>query len=157
MTCSMNIPLFDLSYTNSKKKDYILVVVEHHIANSTLILGPDVKLFEEKFAGLVVCKYAVGVSSGTDALIIGLKILGIKPGDEVISVSNSYIATTQEIALLGVIPVFVDVEDDTMNMNLNLVQAAITPKTKAIIPFHLYGFPVNIPQLRTIVWQDIFL
>ena len=131
--------------------------MERHIETSTFILGPDVKQFEDKFSDLVGCKYAIGVNSGTDALILGLQALGIKSGDEVITVPNSYIATAQAIAIVGATPVFVDVEDDTMNMNLKLVQAAITPKTKAIIPVHLYGFPVDIPQLRTIVGEDIFI
>ena len=131
--------------------------MERHIETSTFILGPDVQRFEEKFTGLIGCKYAVGVGSGTDALIIGLKALGIKPGDEVITVPNSYIATAQAIALVGATPVFVDVDENTMNMDLNLVQTAITPKTKATIPVHLYGFPVDIHQLRAIVGEDIYI
>lgn len=152
-----DIPLFDLGYTNALLKDDILDIMERHIETSTFIFGPDVQRFEEKFAGLIGCKYAVGVGSGTDALILGLKALAVKPGDEVITVPNSYIATAQAIAHVGATPVFVDVDENTMNLDLNLVQTAITQKTKAIIPVHLYGFPVDIYQLRAIVGGDIYI
>ena len=87
-----NIPLFDLSYNNLKIKDHILSVVERHIETSTFILGPDVKLFEEKFSQLIDCNYTVGVNSGTDALIIALKVLDIGPGDEVIMPTFTYMS-----------------------------------------------------------------
>ena len=116
-----NIPLFDLSYNNLKIKNHILSVVERHIETSTFILGPDVKLFEEKFSQLINCNYTIGVNSGTDSLIIALKALDIGPGDEVITVPNSYVATAQAISLVGAKPVFVDVERTTMNMDLNKI------------------------------------
>ena len=150
-----NIPLFDLSYNNLKIKDYILSVVERHIETSTFILGPDLKLFEEKFSGLINCNYTIGVNSGTDALIIALKSLDIGPGDEVITVPNSYIATAQAISLTGAKPVFVDVEKATMNMDLNKINNLINTNTKAVIPVHLFGFPVDIIKLRNIVGDDI--
>jgi len=137
-----NIPLFDLSYNNRKIRDHIIAVVERHIETSTFILGPDVKLFEDKFSKLIKCNYTVGVNSGTDALIIALKALKIGPGDEVITVPNSYIATAQAISLVGAKPVFVDVERTTMNMDLNKIYNLINNNTKAVIPVHLFGFPV---------------
>ena len=152
-----NIPLFDLSYNNLKIKDHILSVVERHIETSTFILGPDVKLFEEKFSQLINCNYTIGVNSGTDALIIALKALDIGPGDEVITVPNSYVATAQAISLVGAEPVFVDVERTTMNMDLNKINYLINNNTKAVIPVHLFGFPVDIFKLRDIVGDDIYI
>ena len=152
-----NVPLFDLSYNNRKIRDHIIAVVERHIETSTFILGPDVKLFEDKFSKLIKCNYTVGVNSGTDALIIALKALKIGPGDEVITVPNSYVATAQAISLVGAKPVFVDVERTTMNMDLNKVKNVINENTKAVIPVHLFGFPVDIFKLRKIVGDDIYI
>ena len=149
------IPLFDLSYNNLKIKNHILSVVERHIETSTFILGPDVELFEYKFSKLINCKYSVGVNSGTDALIIALKSIGVGPGDEVITVPNSYIATAQAISLIGAKPVFVDVDSYTMNMDLKKISSKINCRTKAIIPVHLFGFPVDIFKLRKIVGDSI--
>ena len=154
---NFNVPLFDLSYNNRKIRDHIIAVVERHIETSTFILGPDVKLFEDKFSKLIKCNYTVGVNSGTDALIIALKALKIGPGDEVITVPNSYVATAQAISLVGAKPVFVDVERTTMNMDLNKVKNVINENTKAVIPVHLFGFPVDIFKLRKIVGDDIYI
>ena len=154
---NFNVPLFDLSYNNRKIRDHIIAVVERHIETSTFILGPDVKLFEDKFSKLIKCNYTVGVNSGTDALIIALKSLKIGPGDEVITVPNSYVATAQAISLVGAKPVFVDVERTTMNMDLNKVKNVINENTKAVIPVHLFGFPVDIFKLRKIVGDDIYI
>ena len=154
---NFKVPLFDLSYNNKKIRDHIIAVIERHIETSTFILGPDVKLFEDKFSKLINCKHTIGVNSGTDALVIALKVLGIGPGDEVITVPNSYIATAQAISLVGAKPVFVDVERTTMNMDLNKIYNLINNNTKAIIPVHLFGFPVDIFKLRDIVGDDIYI
>ena len=149
------VPLFDLSYANSLIKEYIIGVMYSHVTSSTYILGPDVKLFEEKFASLIGCQRAIGVNSGTDALFISLKALGIGRGDKVLTVPNSYIATAQAIAYIGAEPVFIDVDDNTMNMDLNLLSTVDIKNIKAVIPVHLYGFPVDIPKLRSIIGNDI--
>ena len=154
---NFKVPLFDLSYNNKKIRDHIISVIERHIETSTFILGPDVKLFEDKFSKLINCKHAIGVNSGTDALVIALKVLGIGPGDEVITVPNSYIATAQAISLVGAKPVFVDVESTTMNMDLNKIYNLINNNTKAVLPVHLFGFPVDIFKLRDIVGDDIYI
>ena len=154
---NFKVPLFDLSYNNRKIRDYIIAVVERHIETSTFILGSDVELFEDKFSKLINCKYSVGVNSGTDALIIALKALGIGPGDEVITVPNSYIATAQVIALVGAQPIFVDVDTETMNLDLSKIKSLISPTTKAVIPVHLFGFPVDIKYLRSLVGDDIYI
>lgn len=110
-------------------------VLEH----GQYILGPEVKELETKLAEYTGVKHCLGVSSGTDALLIAMMALGIKDGDEIITTPFTFIATGETIALLGAIPVFVDVDPKTYNIDTSLIEAAITPKTKAIIPVSLYG------------------
>jgi len=110
--------------------------------------GPLVK-FENKFASLMNAKYAVGVNSGTDALKLSLKVLNIKPGDEVITAANTFVATVGAITELGAKPVFVDC-DDTFCMNVDLIEKKITKKTKAIIPVHFTGYMTNMIKLNKI-------
>ena len=109
-------------------------------------LGKQVRIFEERFAKLCHTKYAVGVNSGTDALFLSLKAVGIGPQDEVITVPNTFIATVGAIVATGARPVFVDVQDD-YNINPDLIEKAITPRTKAIIPVHLTGNPADMPKI----------
>jgi len=112
-------------------------------------LGPQVAEFEEKFARLCQAKYAIGVNSGTDALFLSLKALGIGAGDEVITTPNSFLATTGAIVIAGAKPVYVDVADD-YNIDPDLIEAAITPRTKAIMPVHLTGCPADMPRILKI-------
>lgn len=116
-------------------------------------LGPPVGEFEEKFAALCGVKHAIGINSGTDALILILKALGIGPGDEVITVPNSFIATANVISFVGAMPVFVDVDDEYL-MDIQKTKEAITAKTKAILPVHLTGNPVFMPDLRLLRYND---
>jgi dTDP-4-amino-4,6-dideoxygalactose transaminase len=116
----------------------ILAALERVLSNGDFILGEEVDIFERRFAQLCGVKYAVGVASGTDALILALKSLGIGPGDEVITAPNSFVASAASIVSAGACPVFVDVRHD-MNMDPNLVEAAITSRTRAILPVHLTG------------------
>jgi dTDP-4-amino-4,6-dideoxygalactose transaminase len=111
------------------------------------ILGDEVKNFEKEFSRYVGTKYGIGVGSGTDAITLSLMALGIGSGDEVITVSHTSIATASAISITGAKPVFVDVEEDTMLMDINMVKSKITSKTKAIVPVHLYGHPVNLDPL----------
>ena len=124
----------------------ILGDIKELVRTGEFTLGPPVKEFEEKFAALCGVSHAIGINSGTDALILILKALGIGPDDEVITVPNSFIATSNAILFVGAKPVFVDVDDEYL-MDINLVKAAITPKTKAILPVHLTGNPVFMPDL----------
>lgn len=112
-------------------------------------LGPQVEEFEGKFAALCHTKYVVGVNSGTDALFLSLKALDIGTGDEVITTPNSFLATTGAIVTAGATPVYVDVGDD-YNIDPDLIEAAITPKTKAIMPVHLTGCPADMPRVMAI-------
>ena len=109
-------------------------------------LGKPLKIFEKKFSDLIGTKYAVGVNSGTDALKLSLKVLGIREGDEVITAANTFVATVGAITELGAVPVFVDC-DDTFCMNVNLIKKKITKKTKAIIPVHFTGYMTDMPKL----------
>jgi UDP-2-acetamido-2-deoxy-ribo-hexuluronate aminotransferase len=126
--------------------DAILTVVR----SGAYINGPAVKKFEADIAAYLGVKHAIGCASGTDALQIAMMALGIGTGDEVITTPFTFAATTETIALLGAIPVYVDIEPDTFNIDVAKITAAITPKTKAIIPVHLFGQPSNITEICTI-------
>ncbi len=110
-------------------------------------LGPFLKAFEEEFARYCDCQYAVGTSSGTAALHLAMEAIEVGPGDEVITVANTYIATALGVTYTGATPVFVDIDPQTYNMTAELVEKKITPRTKAIIPVHLYGHPVDMDPI----------
>ncbi|MBP5598294.1 MAG: DegT/DnrJ/EryC1/StrS family aminotransferase [Pseudobutyrivibrio sp.] len=112
--------------------------------------GPEVAAFEEEFAAYEGAKFGVSCGNGTDALVLALRALGIGPGDEVITVSWTFFATAESIAAVGATPVFVDVKADTYCLDENLVEAAITDKTKAILPVHFYGQSCDMDLLRSI-------
>lgn len=114
------------------------------------ILGEQVKLFEEEFSRYIGTKYAIGVGSGTEALHIALKSCGIGAGDEVLTVSHTAVATISAIELCGASPVLVDIEEDYFAMDPSKIEGLITPKTKAIIPVHIYGQPVNLTEVLRI-------
>ncbi len=122
----------------------ILADIKELVRTGAFTLGPQVEEFEKKFAKICGVKHAIGVNSGTDALILILKALGIGPGDEVITAPNSFIATANVILFVGAKPVFVDVDDEYL-IDINRVKEAITEKTRAILPVHLTGNPVFTP------------
>lgn len=126
--------------------DRIIDDIRSLVRSGEFTLGSQVKEFEKKFAEICGVKYAIGINSGTDALILILKALGIRPGDEVITVPNSFIATANVVLLVGAKPVFVDVDDEYL-MDTDLAKEAITKKTMAILPVHLTGNPVFMPAL----------
>ena len=135
----MKVPLLDLKSQFSDMKDEILAAVEEICDSQYFILGPKVEKFEDEVADYCGCKFAVGVSSGSDALIISLMVAGIGCGDEVITTPFTFFATGGAVARVGAKPVFVDIEPDTFNINPDLIEGKITPQTKAVIPVHLYG------------------
>lgn len=114
------------------------------------IMGPDVEAFEQETAEWMNAKHAIGVNSGTDALVIALRAAGIEEGDEVITTPFTFFATAESIAMIGAKPVFVDIEPADMNINPDLIEPAITGKTKAIMPVHLYGKPAAMNRIMQI-------
>lgn len=143
------IPYVDLAGQHRPLKAEILEAVGRVIDSGQFILGEELERFEKEFAELCKAKHAIGVNSGTDALILALRVLGIKPGDEVITAPNSYLASASCVALAGAIPKFADVRDD-LNIDPASVEKHITPRTKAIIPVHLTGKPAPMKELLAI-------
>ena len=135
----MKIPSVDLKAQYQSIRKEIDHAIQNVLDESAFIQGPRLEAFENDFAVFCNAPYCAGVGSETDALYLALKAMGIGVGDEVITVSLTYIATAEAISFTGATPVFVDVEPDTMLININQIAAAITPRTKAIVPVHLYG------------------
>ena len=135
----MNIPLVDLRKQYQPLKDEIIRGMEQALEGMHLFLGENVQAFEKEFAQFCGVKHGIGVSDGTTALHIILRAMGIGPGDEVITVSHTFIATAEAIVLAGARPVFVDIDPDTYLMDAGQLEAKITPRTKAVLPVHLYG------------------
>jgi dTDP-4-amino-4,6-dideoxygalactose transaminase len=146
----MTIPLVDLQAQYRAIKTEIDAAIQSVIDATAFIGGAEVRAFESEFAAFCEVAACVGVANGTDALFLTLRALGIGPGDEVITVAHTFIATAEAISLTGARPVFVDVRPDTLLMNPDLLEAAITPRTRAIMPVHLYGQPCEMDQIRRI-------
>lgn len=133
------IEFIDLKAQQLRIKDQVDAGIQRVLAHGQYILGPEVSELEEKLAAFVGAKYCITCANGTDALQIAQMALGIGPGDEVITPGFTYIATAETVALLGAKPVYVDIDPRTYNLDPQLLEAAITPRTKAIIPVSLYG------------------
>jgi UDP-2-acetamido-2-deoxy-ribo-hexuluronate aminotransferase len=144
------IEFIDLKAQQALIKDQIDAGVQRVLAHGQYILGPEVTELEEKLAAFVGAKYCITVANGTDALQIAQMALGIGPGDEVITPGFTYIATAETVALLGAKPVYVDVDPRTYNLDPQLLEAAITPRTKAIIPVSLYGQCADFDAINAI-------
>ena len=147
------IPFVDLKQQFRIHRDACMPAVETVMQNASFILGPDVREFEKNFAALTECQYAVGVGSGTEALHLALLAAGIGPSDEVIVPVNTFIATSVAVQLAGATPVFVDCTPDTYLIDSAGIEAAITPRTRAIIPVHLYGQMVPMDIIARIADQ----
>lgn len=145
-----SIPFIDLAAQQHK----VLPNIEKNIAtvlrHGQYIMGPEIKELEEKLAAYTGARHCITVASGTEALLISLMALGIGPGDEIITTPFTFVATAEVIVLLGATPVFVDVEPDTCNIDVTKIEAAITAKTKAIIPVSLYGQPADMDEINVI-------
>jgi len=141
------LQMVDLKRQYQNIKTEVDAAIQSVIDNTAFINGPEVKHFATELANYLGVKHVIPCANGTDALQIALMALGLKPGDEVITPSFTYIATVEVVALLRLKPVFVDVDADTFTMNIDSVRNAITDKTKAIIPVHLYGQSVNMEEL----------
>ncbi|MCP4886236.1 MAG: aminotransferase class I/II-fold pyridoxal phosphate-dependent enzyme, partial [Planctomycetaceae bacterium] len=149
-TASSKIPMLDMSADIEEHWDEYQDAFSRVMKSGQFIRGPEVAAFEKEVSTYLGCKHAIGVNSGTDALVIGLRAMGITTGDEVITTPFTFAATPESICLAGATPVFVDIEPDTFNINPDLIDAAITPKTKAIMPVHLFGLPANMPRITEI-------
>ena len=143
----MKVPFLDLKAQYDSIRDEIENAIQQVLDNTAFAGGPFVAKFEEEFASFCQCKFAVGVSSGTSALWLVLSSLGIGQGDEVITTPNTFIATAEAISFCGATPVFVDIDEHTYTLNPELLERSITPKTKAIIPVHLYGQTADMDPL----------
>ena len=140
----MQIPLVDLRAQYQTIQLEVMAAIEDVFTNMQLFLGPQSKAFEQEFATYSGCDYGVGCSSGTDALVLALRACEIGPGHEVITVANTFIATVEAIALVGATPVFVDIDPETYTMDWTQLSRVLTPRTRAIVPVHLYGHPVEM-------------
>src|SRR5581483_859844 len=143
------LPYVDLPRQHAVLKTELLQAIGRVLDHAQFVLGEEVAEFERRFAALCTVTYAIGVNSGTDALVLALSALDVGPGDEVITVPNSFVATTSAIRLLGARPVFVDVRDD-LNIDPDRLEAAIGPATKAILPVHLTGRPCDMAAILAV-------
>lgn len=150
MISKSRIPLADLSAQYEAIKVEIDAAIADVIASAAFVRGKAVKDFEDSFAAYCGAKACVGVGNGTDALFLALRALGVGADDEVITVSYSFIGTVEGIAMAGATPVFIDVDDETLLMDPDLIEAAITPRTKVIMPVHLYGQPCDMDRIMEI-------
>jgi dTDP-4-amino-4,6-dideoxygalactose transaminase len=140
----MQVPLVDLRVQYQMIKHEITAAIGGVLESMQLFLGPEAEAFEHEFAAYCGCQYGIGLSNGTDALVLALRACGIGPGDEVITVANTFIATVEAIALVGATPVFVDIDPDTYTLDCHDLHRALSPRTRALIPVHLYGHPVEM-------------
>jgi dTDP-4-amino-4,6-dideoxygalactose transaminase len=143
----MHIPFVDLKNQYQGIKEEVLAEIGQALDGMQLYLGKNVQALESEFAAYCGVEFAIGVGSGTDALYIALRACGVGPGDEVITVPHTFIATVEAIVLTGAQPVFVDIDSATYNMDTYQLEKMITSRTKAIIPVHLYGHPANMEPI----------
>lgn len=154
----MNIPLVDLTAQYQPLREDILSRIAEILDGMRLFLGPNVQAFESEFAAFCQVRHAVGISDGTTALQLALLACGVGPGDEVITVSHTFIATAEAIALVGAEPVFVDVDPRLYTMRVEQIGGRITPRTRAIVPVHLYGQPADMdPILAMADEHDLYV
>ena len=144
------IPMVNLKAQYAEIQDEIVAGFSETLENCAFILGPNVQAFEKEAADYLGVKHAIGCASGTDALHLALRALGIGEGDEVITSAFTFIATAEAIKYVGATPVFVDIDPGTFNITPDNIIKAITPRTKAVMPVHLFGQPVDLPAIQAI-------
>jgi dTDP-4-amino-4,6-dideoxygalactose transaminase len=146
----VNVPLLDLKAQYRVIKPEVMSAIEAVCDEQGFVLGPRVSAFEEATAQYIGSRYAIGCASGSDALLLSLMAMGVKAGDEVITIPFTFFATASVISRLGAKPVFVDIQPDTFNIDPALIERAITPRTKAIIPVHLFGQCADMAAINEI-------
>ena len=146
----MKVPLLDLKLQYQSLKKELDEAVMHVAESQYFILGPEVEKMEKEFCEYLKCKHAIGVSSGTDALLLALMAIDMKPGDEVIVPTYSFFATAGVVSRMNAVPVFADIDPVTFNIDPDVIEKRITPKTKAIIPVHLYGQSCEMDKIMDI-------
>ncbi len=144
------IPLVDMQAQHAEIKADLDAALERVLASQQFIMGPEVSRFEAELAAYAGVPFAVGCASGTDALQLALMALGIGPGAEIITTPFTFAATVEVIVLLGAVPVYADIDLDSYNIRVDQIEDLITPRTKAILPVHLYGQPVDLDELKAI-------
>jgi dTDP-4-amino-4,6-dideoxygalactose transaminase len=150
---TQEIPLVDLKAQYATIRDEVRIAIDEVLESMQLTIGPNVKAFDQEFASYIGTRHSIGVGSGTDALQLAIRACGVSGGDEVITVSHTFFATVEAILYANARPILVEVDEKTMLIDPAAVAAAITPRTKAIIPVHLYGRTVDLKPLRQIA-QD---
>lgn len=146
----MQVPSLDLIAQYATIRDEVNAAVQSVLESQRFILGPEVEALESEIADYLGCAHAIGVSSGTDALLAALMALGIGPGDEVITTPFTFFATAGAIHRLGAIPVFVDVDPDSLNLDPDRIEAAVTDRTRAIVPVHIFGKAADMTAMGEI-------
>lgn len=144
------IPIFDATAQYRELKAEINAAIGCVLESGTFIMGPNVEAFEGEIASYLGARHAVALNSGTDALHLALRALDIGPGDEVITTPFTFVATTEAIGIVGATPVFVDIDPATFNIDAALLEGAITSRTRAILPIHLYGAPADLEAIQSI-------
>ncbi len=150
MTTAVQVPFVDLRAQYSKIRQEIVPKVEQVLEHASYILGPEVAQFEQAFASALEVKHVAGVANGTDALLLTLRALGIRNGDDVIIPANTFVATAEAIVHAGARPVLVDINPQTYNIDVGRIADRVTLRTKAIIPVHLYGQPADLEPIVAI-------
>jgi dTDP-4-amino-4,6-dideoxygalactose transaminase len=143
----MNVPFMELKTEHEALRGDLRRAWDEALDNAAFIGGASVERFEAAFAKFCEAQHAIGVANGTDAIVLALKAVGVRPGDEVIVPANSFVATAEAIVHAGATPIFVDVDPNTYTIDVNLVEESITPRTKAIAAVHLYGQPAEMKRL----------
>ena len=143
----MNVPYFDLPAQIRSLRPQLDAAIARTLDSCAFCLGPEVAQFERDFSAYVGARHCVGFNSGTSALHVAMRLLNIGPGDEVVTTPFTFIATSWAIAYVGAKPVFVDIDEKTMNMDPGRLEAAITSRTRAVMPVHLYGHPFEVDPI----------
>jgi len=152
-TKTQDIPLVDLKAQYATIRDEVRSAIDDVLDSMQLTIGPNVKAFDKEWAEYCGTKHSIGVGSGTDALQLAIRAIGVSSGDEVITVSHTFFATVEAILYANARPILVDIDERTMMMDIAAAAAAVTPRTKAIIPVHLYGRTMDLKPLRQLA-QD---